>query len=49
VEAVVDWKSDVEIDALRLAKYRAQIDAYGGLLAARKRLVVLMTHRLVSA
>jgi hypothetical protein len=43
VETVVDWKSDVEIDAAKLAKYRAQIDAYSDVLGAPRRLIVLMT------
>ena len=43
VEAVVDWKSDVEADAPKLSKYRAQIDAYGDVLGARKRFIVLMS------
>ena len=49
VQGVVDWKSDVEIDVQKLAKYRAQIDAYGDVLGARKRLVVLMSHGRVFA
>ena len=49
VDAVVDWKSDVEVDATKLAKYRAQINAYGDVLGARKRLIVLMSHGRVFA
>lgn len=49
VEAVVDWKSDVDADAPKLAKYRAQIESYGDVLGARKRLIVLMSHGRVVA
>ena len=43
IETVVDWKSDVAIDAERLSTYCAQLGAYRRETSARNALLVLMT------
>ena len=43
IETVVDWKSDVAIDAERLNSYYGQLDAYRRETSARNALLVLMT------
>jgi len=43
IETIVDWKSDVELDAERLRAYRRQLDAYQGQTRARSALLVMMT------
>jgi PD-(D/E)XK nuclease superfamily len=43
VETVVDWKSDVAIDAERLNSYYGQLDVYRRQTSARNALLVLMT------
>lgn len=43
ITAIVDWKSDVELDANRLATYRAQIADYRKQTGAEQALLVLMT------
>jgi hypothetical protein len=43
IETVVDWKSDVAIDANRLNSYCAQLDVYRRHTDARNALLVLMT------
>jgi ATP-dependent exoDNAse (exonuclease V) beta subunit len=49
IEIIVDWKSDVEIDAERLNSYRGQLDAYRRQTGARHSLLVLMTLGTVTA
>jgi exodeoxyribonuclease-5 len=44
IEAIIDWKSDVEIDAARLASYRGQIESYCQETGAKRALLVLMTQ-----
>ena len=44
IEAIVDWKSDVEVDASRLASYRAQIETYRQETGAKQAFLVLMTQ-----
>jgi exodeoxyribonuclease-5 len=43
IETVVDWKSDVAIDAERLNSYHGQLDVYRRQTGARNALLVLMT------
>ncbi len=43
IEAIIDWKSDVEFDAERLRAYRRQLEAYQGQTGARSALLVMMT------
>ena len=43
IETVVDWKSDVAIDAERLNSYYGQLDVYRRQTGARNALLVLMT------
>jgi exodeoxyribonuclease-5 len=43
IEAIIDWKSDVEVDAARLASYRGQIESYRRETGAKRALLVLMT------
>ena len=43
IETIVDWKSDVEIDAERLNSYCGQLDAYRRQTGAPHALLVLMT------
>ena len=43
IEVIVDWKSDVDIDAKRLNSYRAQIGAYQQHTGASHGFLVLMT------
>lgn len=43
IETVVDWKSDVAIDAERLSSYYGQLDVYRRQTGARNALLVLMT------
>ena len=43
IDTIVDWKSDVEIDAERLRAYRRQLDAYQRQTGARSALLVMMT------
>jgi exodeoxyribonuclease-5 len=44
IEAIIDWKSDVDIDAARLASYRAQIESYRRDTGAKRARLVLMTQ-----
>lgn len=44
MDTIVDWKSDVEITADKLANYRAQLGDYKKQTGARQALLVLMTH-----
>jgi PD-(D/E)XK nuclease superfamily len=43
IETVVDWKSDVALDAERLNSYYGQLDVYRHQTGARNALLVLMT------
>jgi hypothetical protein len=43
IDIVVDWKSDVEIDADQLTAYHVQLDAYRRETGAEQALLVLMT------
>lgn len=43
IDTVIDWKSDVEVDAARLAAYRGQIASYREETGAKRALLVLMT------
>jgi hypothetical protein len=43
IEAVIDWKSDVEVDDLRLASYRQQLESYRQETGAKRAFLVLMT------
>ena len=43
IEIIVDWKSDVEIDAARLIPTSAAFDAYRQQSGARNAILVLMT------
>ncbi len=43
IEAIVDWKSDVEIDAGRVTAYRRQLGAYQRQTGARLAVLVMMT------
>jgi ATP-dependent exoDNAse (exonuclease V) beta subunit len=47
IEAVVDWKSDVEMNADKLAEYRAQLGDYRQQTDAERALLVLMTAGLI--
>jgi exodeoxyribonuclease-5 len=49
IETIVDWKSDVEIDAERLNSYRGQLNAYVRQTGARNAFLVLMTTGTVMA
>jgi exodeoxyribonuclease-5 len=42
-DVVVDWKSDINPDALTLEHYRAQVRAYLDMTSAKRGLIVLMT------
>jgi len=44
IEAIIDWKSDVEIDAAHLASYRAQIESYRQETGATRALLVFLTQ-----
>jgi hypothetical protein len=44
MEAIIDWKSDVEMDADKLAAYRAQLGHYRKQTGAERALLVLMTE-----
>ncbi|WP_174513164.1 UvrD-helicase domain-containing protein [Methylocella tundrae] len=44
IEAIIDWKSDVEVDAARLASYRGQIECYRQETGAKRAFLVLMTQ-----
>ena len=43
IEVIVDWKSDVEMNATKLAAYRAQLGDYRKQTGATRALLVLMT------
>jgi ATP-dependent exoDNAse (exonuclease V) beta subunit len=43
IDAVIDWKSDVEVDAARLTSYLAQLDSYRQETGAKRAFLVLMT------
>ena len=43
IEVIVDWKSDVEMNATKLAAYRAQLGDYCKQTGASRALLVLMT------
>ena len=43
IKTVVDWKSDVALDAERLNSYYGQLDVYRRQTGARNALLVLMT------
>jgi hypothetical protein len=43
IEVIVDWKSDVDIDADRLNSYRGQLAAYQQHTGASRGFLVLMT------
>jgi hypothetical protein len=43
IDAVIDWKSDVEVDAVRLTSYLAQLDSYRQETGAKRAFLVLMT------
>jgi exodeoxyribonuclease-5 len=43
IEVIVDWKSDVDIDAERLNSYRGQLDAYRRHTGASHAFIVMMT------
>jgi len=43
VEVIVDWKSDVEMNPIKLAAYRAQLSDYRKHTGAERALLVLMT------
>jgi exodeoxyribonuclease-5 len=43
IETIVDWKSDVEMDASKLAAYKSQLGDYRKQTGARQALLVLMT------
>jgi ATP-dependent exoDNAse (exonuclease V) beta subunit len=47
IEAVVDWKSDVEMNADKLAAYRAQLGDYRQQTDAERALLVLMTAGII--
>jgi exodeoxyribonuclease-5 len=49
IKTIVDWKSDVEIDAERLNSYRGQFNAYVRQTGARNAFLVLMTRGTVMA
>jgi hypothetical protein len=44
IEAVVDWKSDVNPSAEAIDHYRRQIDEYRRTLGAKRALLVFMTR-----
>ena len=43
IEVIIDWKSDVEMNANKLAAYRAQLGDYRKQTGAERALLVLMT------
>jgi ATP-dependent exoDNAse (exonuclease V) beta subunit len=43
IDVVIDWKSDVELDAGKLNAYRGQLEAYRKATGAPRALLVLMT------
>jgi hypothetical protein len=43
IDVVIDWKSDVELDAGKLNAYRGQLEAYRKATGASRTLLVLMT------
>ena len=43
IEVIVDWKSDVEMNADKLAAYRTQLSDYRKQTGAERALLVLMT------
>jgi ATP-dependent exoDNAse (exonuclease V) beta subunit len=43
IEAIIDWKSDVEISADKLAAYRSQLSDYRKQTGTERALLVLMT------
>ena len=43
IEVILDWKSDVDIDAKRLNSYRGQLAAYQQHTGALHSFLVLMT------
>ena len=47
IEAIIDWKSDVEINADKLAAYRTQLGDYRRQTGAKPAILVLMTRRKV--
>ena len=44
IEVIVDWKSDVEMNAAKLAAYRIQLGDYRRHTGAKRALLVLMTE-----
>jgi exodeoxyribonuclease-5 len=44
IVAIIDWKSDVEIEVTRLASYRGQIETYRQETGAKRAFLVLMTQ-----
>jgi hypothetical protein len=47
IDVIVDWKSDVEMTADKLATYRGQLDAYARNTGAKTALLVLVTTGMV--
>jgi exodeoxyribonuclease-5 len=43
IEAIIDWKSDVEMNAGKLASYQIQLGDYRKQTGAERALLVLMT------
>jgi ATP-dependent exoDNAse (exonuclease V) beta subunit len=43
IDVIIDWKSDVEMNAEKLAAYRAQLGDYRKQTGAKRALLVLMT------
>jgi hypothetical protein len=43
IEAIIDWKSDVEMDTDKLAVYRTQVGDYRKQTSTKRALLVLMT------
>jgi exodeoxyribonuclease-5 len=43
IDAVIDWKSDVDLDAARLDRYRGQLATYRKATGATRALLVMMT------
>jgi hypothetical protein len=43
IEVIIDWKSDVHMNADKLAAYRAQLGDYRKQTSARRALLVLMS------
>jgi hypothetical protein len=43
IEVIIDWKSDVEMNANKLAAYRTQLGDYRKQTGAERALLVLMT------